>query len=308
MTTPTRRWIDAHLHVWDLDRSDYEWVTPALGDLYATFTPEQAREELDACSVDEAILVQAEDSERDTELMLEAAHHHRWIVGVVGWVRLDEPAIATEQLDRWQQHPAFCGVRHLLHNERRSDFLARKGVRRSLRELAQRGIPFEVPDAWPRHLTQTAELAAMLPDLQIVIDHLGKPPPAAADRHHWRAALAAAAAQPNCVAKVSGLQAPGRPFTVDELRPTWDTALELFGPERLMWGSDWPMTMSGLGYSGTWQVMSTLIHELSAAEQALLTAGTASSVYSLNRCREPVDSDGVRSYTSEKSISEEPRC
>ncbi|MEO7745534.1 MAG: amidohydrolase family protein, partial [Actinomycetota bacterium] len=151
MTPRAGRRIDAHLHVWDLDRSDYAWVTPALGDLHATFTPEQARAAMDACSVDDAVLVQAEDSERDTELMLEAADLHRWIVGVVGWVRLDDPATAAEQLDRWQQHPAFCGVRHLLHEERREDFLALPMVRRSLRFLAQRGIPFEVPDAWPRH-------------------------------------------------------------------------------------------------------------------------------------------------------------
>lgn len=308
MTPWARRRIDAHLHVWDLDRSDYAWVTPALGDLHATFTPEQARAAMDACSVDEAILVQAEDSERDTELMLEAADRHRWVAGVVGWVRLDDPATAAEQLDRWQQHPAFCGVRHLLHEERRQNFLALPGVRRSLRVLAQRGIPFEVPDAWPRHLTQTAELAAMLPDLQIIIDHLGKPPAGAADRRQWRAALAAAAAQPNCVAKVSGLQTPGRPFVVDELRVAWDAALELFGPERLMWGSDWPMTVRGPGYAGTWQVMSSLIEELSAHEQSLLTGGTASAVYSLNQRRTSVDSAGAHSYTREKSISEEPRC
>ena len=308
MTLPAGRRIDAHLHVWDLDRSEYAWVTPGLGDLHATFTPEQARAAMNACSVDDAILVQAEDSERDTELMLEAAHRHRWIVGVVGWVRLDDPATAAEQLDRWQQHPAFCGVRHLVHEDRRENFLALPGVRRSLRLLARRGIPFEVPDAWPRHLTQTAELAAMLPDLQVIIDHLGKPPVGVADWRMWRVALAAAAAHPNCFAKVSGLQAPGRPFVVGELRPAWDAALELFGPERLMWGSDWPMTMRGPGYAGTWQVMSSLIQELSAHEQSLLTGGTAAAVYSLNSRRAFVDSAGEHSYTFEKSISEEPRC
>lgn len=275
--------VDAHLHVWDLDRSDYAWLAPDLGKLYATFTPEQARVQLDACRISQALLVQAEDSERDTELMLDAARRHPWVVGVVGWVRLDEPATAEEQLDRWQEHPAFCGVRHLIHDDPRDDFLALAAVRRSLRILAERGVPFEVSDAWPRHLAATAELASALPELRIVVDHLGKPPFGGQDWAGWRRALADVAAHPSTTAKVSGLQVPGRPFTVKELRPAWETALELFGPERLMWGSDWPLTILVAGYAGTWEVMSTLVDELSDAEQSMLLAGTVRSVYGLER-------------------------
>ena len=283
MRTPASQRVDAHLHVWDLDRSDYSWLTPDLGELYSTFTPEQARAQLDACQIGQAILVQAEDSERDTELMLDVARQHPWVVGVVGWVRLDEPETAQEQLDRWQEHRAFCGVRHLVHDDPRADFLALAGVRRSLRVLAERGVPFEVPNAWPRHLAATAELAAALPELRIVVDHLAKPPFGSPDWAGWRRALADVAAHPSTTAKVSGLQVPGRPFTVEELRPAWETALELFGPERLMWGSDWPLTILVDGYVGTWAVMARLVDELSPAEQSMLMAGTARSVYQLER-------------------------
>jgi L-fuconolactonase len=275
--------IDAHLHVWDLDLSDYSWLTPALGSLHASFTPEQARAELDTCGIDRAVLVQAEDSERDTELMLDSANRHQWVAGVVGWVRLDDPPVAEKQLDRWQAHPAFCGVRHLVHEDPRDDYLALPAVRLSLRGLSERGITFDVPDAWPRHLAATAALAADLPELRIVIDHLGKPPFGGEDWARWRGQLADVAAHPGTVAKVSGLQAPGRPFTVEALRPAWDTALELFGPARLMWGSDWPMTVLVEGYAGTWDVVSTLVAELSPDEQAVLLAGTAMSVYRLGR-------------------------
>ncbi len=106
-------------------------------------------------------------------------------------------------------------------------------VRSSLRLLAERGIPFDVPDAWPRHLAATAELPE---DLVVVVDHLGKPPFGGRDWERWRATLAAVAARPNTVAKVSGLQVPGTPFTVAQVRPAWEVALELFGPGRLMWG------------------------------------------------------------------------
>lgn len=281
MRTATGPRIDAHLHVWDLDAGEYAWLTPQMGALHTTFTPEQARRELDTCGIDRAVLVQADDGERDTDLMLEAAARHPWVAGVVGWVQLDDPSATRRQLDRWQQHPAFCGVRRFLHEDPRDDVLGLPEVRRSLAVLAGRGLPFDVPDAWPRHLGATATLAAALPELRIVVDHLGKPPFGGSDWDRWRRALADVATHPGTTAKVSGLQVPGRRFTVEEVRPAWDAALELFGPDRLMWGSDWPMTVLAAGFSGTWEVMSSLIEELSADEQAMLFGGTATSVYRL---------------------------
>ena len=269
--------VDAHLHIWDLARSEYPWLTPDLGPLHRTFTPEQAHTELEAAGIAAAVLVQAEDSERETELMLEAASRHPWIAGVVGWVQLDDHGVAERQLDS----PRLCGVRHLVHDDPRDDFLRLPVVRRSLRSLAERGLPFDVPDAWPRHLAATADLAAALPALQIVVDHLGKPPYGRADWDRWRDTLRAVAAHPNTTAKVSGLQVPGRPFTVAEVRPAWEAALELFGPGRLMWGSDWPLTVLVGGYGQAWEVMSSLIAELSADEQARILSGTASAVYGL---------------------------
>jgi L-fuconolactonase len=266
--------VDAHLHIWDLERSDYAWLTPDHP-LRRTFTPEQAHAELEAAGIGAAVLVQAEDSERDTELMLEAADRHPWIAGVVGWVRLDDPPVAERQLER------LCGVRHLVHDDPRDDFLLLPTVRRSLRRLAELDRPLDVPDAWPRHLAATADLAGALPELRIVVDHLGKPPFGGADWEAWRAALAAVAARANTVAKVSGLQVPGRPFTVDEARPAWEIALELFGPERLMWGSDWPITVLVGGYGHAWGVMSALVGELSPDEQQRVLSGTAMDVYRL---------------------------
>lgn len=273
--------IDAHLHVWDLERVHYPWLGPDLGPLNATFTPEQARAELDGCGIDRAVLVQAADSEQETALLLGVADRNPWVAGVVGWVRLDDPVVAERQLDRVQEHPAFCGVRHLVHDDPRDDFLSLPLVRHSLALLAARGLPFDVPDAWPRHLGAAAELAAALPELRIVVDHLAKPPFGGPGWADWRRTLAAVAERPRTVAKVSGLQVPGRPFTVEAVRPAWETALELFGPPRLMWGSDWPLTVLVDGYAGTWAAMSSLVGELSVDEQEMVLAGTATSVYRL---------------------------
>lgn len=274
--------IDSHLHLWDLQRSSYSWITPGLGPLHTTITAERAEGELGAVGVDRAVLVQAEDSVTDTEFMLEVAREHPWVAGVVGWVQLDAPAVAAAQLDRFAADPAFRGVRHLVHDDPRDDFLALPPVRTSLGLLAGHGLPFDVPDAWPRHLTATAELAGALPQLTVVLDHLGKPPHGRPDFADWREAFASVAAQPNTVAKVSGLQVRGEPFTVAGIRPAWESALDLFGPDRLLWGSDWPMTLLTAGYAGTWEVVSELLGELTDEEQGKILEGTARRVYRLS--------------------------
>ena len=270
--------VDAHLHVWDLDRSGYPWLTPAFGPLYASIPPEAAATELASAGVDAAVLVQADDSVEDTTYLLEVAQKHSWVVGVVGWVQLDDPAAAAAHLERF---PELVGVRHLVHDDPRADFLELPPVRTSLRLLAERGLPFDVPDAWPRHLGATAALAADLPELVVVLDHLGKPPHGTPEFADWRAECTAVAARPNTVAKISGLQVRGTPTTVEMLRPAWEAALELFGPDRLMWGSDWPMTLLTEGYRRTWEVLRTLIDEVTAAERAALLGGTATRVYRL---------------------------
>jgi L-fuconolactonase len=306
--------IDAHLHLWELGRSPYPWITPALGPLHTDFTAEQARAELAGCGVRRAVLVQADDTVADTQFMIDVARSCAWVAGVVGWVPLDDPGQAERQLAHWRSTGVVCGIRHLVHDDPRDDFLRLPAVRSSLRRLAEAGLPLDVPDAWPRHLAATAELAAALPELTVVVDHLGKPPPVGPEQDAWREVLAAVAARPNTVAKVSGLQAPGRSLTVDALRPAWEAALELFGPSRLMWGSDWPMTLLTDGYAGTWRVMSALIGELTPAEQRLLLGDTACRVYRIAPAAEaqPEEARTEEARTeearTEEARTEEAQC
>lgn len=273
--------IDSHLHLWKLAPGRYSWLTQAHGVLYNTFTAEQARGTLSAAGVDQAILVQADDTAADTQTMLCTAAAHDWIVGVIGWLPLEDPAATAALLEQWGDSPAFCGVRTLIHDNPRADILELESVRKSLGLVAQAGLPFDVPDAFPRHLGQVADLARALPELTVVIDHLGKPPRGgtAESMKLWQQQLAAVAALPNTVAKVSGLNTGGAEFSANALNQAWDIALQAFGPERLMFGGDWPVSLLGATYPATVDTLATLIDSLGTTDAQAIWAGTAQRIY-----------------------------
>lgn len=282
--------IDSHLHLWDLGPGaavgprPYAWLGPQHGGLFRSYGEEEAWDTLEAAGVEGAILVQADDTVADTEAMLAVADRNGWVLGVVGWIPLDQPAKAEEQLERFAGNPAFVGVRHLVHDDPRDDFLELPTVRDSLRMLAGHGLAFDVPDAFPRHLGNTVRLARALPGLTVVLDHLGKPPlPNAEAMALWRTDFRALAELPNTVAKVSGLHLPGVPYTAACLRPLWDEALEAFGPGRLMIGGDWPVSTLGAPYSRTLEVLLELVAELSTAEREDFLEDTAVRTYGLSR-------------------------
>jgi L-fuconolactonase len=280
--------IDSHLHLWTLDTfvtggvRPYPWLGPQHGALFRSFGADEACETLDAAGVRGAVLVQADDSVADTESLLAVAARNPWVFGVVGWIRLDAPAEAAEQLHRFTAQPVFRGVRHLIHDDPRSDFLDLPAVRDSLALVAQRGLTLDIPDAFPRHLGSAIRLAREMPELTVVLDHLGKPPLADPElMDAWRADFTALGREPNAVAKLSGLHLPGVEYTADALRPLFESALEAFGPERLMMGCDWPVSTLGAPYGRTLDVLLELVSTLSPSEQDLVLEETAIRTYGL---------------------------
>lgn len=277
------RTVDSHLHLWDLAAGRYSWLTPAAGEIYRTYTAEEVRGELDGAGIDDAILIQAEDSVADTQFMLSQASEHAWITGVVGWIELENPAAAEQALAGYSEKPTFVGVRHLVHDDPRDDFLSMPNVRTSLKLLASSNLPFDVPNAFPRHLEAALDLARCLPELHVVIDHLGKPPRGEAEAYElWSRQLRRFTDLPNVTAKVSGLAVTGQPLTADGLQPVWDLALEVFGPHRLMYGGDWPVSLLGATYAETSGALQELASQLPAEEREAFMGGTASAVYSLS--------------------------
>lgn len=274
--------IDAHLHLWSLDDpAAYPWLGPELGPLYADHTPQMAESELRAGAIDGAILVQAADTLADTRFMLDVARDHDWVLGVVGWVDLCSPKTLEAQLDAWLQAGPLCGVRHLIHDDPREGFLEQPEVAASLALLAKHDIPLEIPDAFPRHLGQALRIAGEHPELRLVIDHLAKPPLASGDAafHAWRETFTALGRLPQVFTKLSGLHIPGAAYDRRTLRPAFDVALEAFGPQKMMYGGDWPVSKLGGGYLPTQEVLVSLVETLSDDEQGSLWNGTARRVY-----------------------------
>jgi L-fuconolactonase len=251
--------VDSHVHLWELERSGYPWMSPDFGPIARSFAATELEAELLTFGVDRAILVQADNTRADTELMLELAAAHDWIAGVVGWTDLERPDAL--ELD------GLVGVRDLVHSLRDPDWLLEPAVLESLRALAARGVVFELPDSYPGFLRHVPALAAAAPGSTIVVDHLGKPP--VDDLAPWAAELRAAAEARQVVAKVSGL------WYLDDARPAFELALDTFGPERLMYGSDWPVSLLGGGYRRVWEQTRAL------TDDPAILGGNALRIYGL---------------------------
>ncbi|MBA8817162.1 L-fuconolactonase [Microbacterium halimionae] len=277
--------VDAHVHLWNRARSDYSWI-PRDGVLDRDFLPEEAAHELRTAGFGSAVLVQADDTSEDTDYLLEVANHEPWAAAVVGWLPLDSPEDTLRSIKDYANESALIGVRHLVHIDPRPHFLERSTVRQSAALLAEAGLTLDVPDAYPDHLNSARALAEAVPDLTVVIDHLGKPPAGHPSMRLWEQQLREISGCPNVVVKYSGLHREGRSHTLRALEDLLVLALETFGAQRIMYGGDWPMTTTGGGYSAMWHTIEGVFNRvLSASELSAILGANAQRVYRLNTAR-----------------------
>jgi L-fuconolactonase len=219
--------------------------------------------------------------------MLATAAAHPEAVAVVAWVPLDDPGRARARLAALRRDPRVVGVRALVHEKADPDWILRPDVGEGLALLDEAGLTFDYVTASPEALIHVPELASRHPGLRLVVDHLGKPPVGGGreDRARWRTLIAAAARHPRVHAKVSGLysaRAPLEAWTVDGVRPFVEDALELFGPERLMYGGDWPISLLAGGYERTWEACLELLAPLGSGDRAAVLGGTAARFYRID--------------------------
>jgi L-fuconolactonase len=278
--------VDSHQHFWDLEAVEYPWLVPDYGPIFRTFTPAELEPQLVTAGVDRTVLVQAANSYEDTDSMLRQAAAHAWIGAVVGWVPLEDAAEAARILDeRYLRDPWFKGVRHLNHEEPDPDWLVRPAVIDGLEVLQERDVPYDVVAVYPLHLRHVPTLAQACPDLRMVIDHLAKPPIVSGDYAGWKADLRAAAEYPNVHAKISGLNtaADWGTWTGADLVEPIGFALEVFGPDRLMFGSDWPVAILAGDYDKVWRETALALDDLGVhgADRAAILGGTAARFYAM---------------------------
>jgi L-fuconolactonase len=277
--------IDAHQHVWDPTRAEYSWLGPELEPINRTVTFAEVQPSLARCGIQATILVQSADNDEDTTLMIETAARFPQVAAVVAYAPLADPERTSLLAAGFQQDPLIVGVRNLIHNIPDPDWLLRAEVREGLEILETQGLAFDLVAVLPRHLEIIPELSARHPRLRMVIDHLSKPPIGTADDGRWRTLMAEAARNPLVHAKISGLySAAGDPasWSLKSIRPYIESAVELFGPERLMYGGDWPISVTAGGYDRIWREISTLLSELAEGDREQILGGTASRFYRID--------------------------
>ena len=275
--------LDAHQHFWRYDAAAYPWIGRDMSGLRQDFSPDDLRPLLDAGGFDGCIAVQARACTGETDQLLQLAQHYPWIRAVVGWVDLCASDLEPS-LERWAQSPVLRGFRHQLQDESSpAEFIQSSEFQRGLATLQRRGLVYEVL-VKARDLGAVTELCQQHDRHHLVLDHLGKPDVQAADLKAWARQLAPLAALPHVSCKLSGLitEAHWQDWQSAQLTPYLHVALELFGPERLMFGSDWPVCLLASDYSATCTLLDSLTSTLGPAQQAAIWGGTACRVYNIN--------------------------
>jgi L-fuconolactonase len=276
--------IDAHHHVWDPATRDHGWLAdPALAPVRRPFAVPDLAPAAAAAGVGATVLVQVLPSVAETAEFLAVAAAEPLVAGVVGWVDLTAPDVA-DTIAALRDGPgggALAGIRHLVQGEENPAWLNRPDVVRGLRAVADAGLAYDLLTL-PHQLPAAIDVARALPGLTFVLDHLSKPPVASGALEPWATRVRALAAAPNVVAKLSGLVSEARPdWTVADLRPYAEVALEAFGPDRVMFGSDWPVCLAAATYDQVFAAAAELTAGLSETERDAVFAGTARRAYRL---------------------------
>lgn len=277
--------IDSHHHVWDLSVRAQDWmVGDALKPVSRTFTMADMEPELEAASIDYTVIVQTVAVMEETPEFLTLASEHPKIAAVVGWLDMEADDI-TPALESHLSHPEahrLVSIRDLAQYQEDPRWLMRPNIVRNVQRLGERGLSFDILTLHPQ-LAAAVDLVAACPDTQFVLDHISKPNIAAGDIDEWAQNMKALGKLPNVVVKVSGMvtEAKWDDWTVETFRPYVDVVTENFGPQRMMFGSDWPVCLLGGTYQEIVGIVETITADWSVSEKEAFWATTAINAYRL---------------------------
>lgn len=274
--------IDSHQHFWRYDSQELPWITPEMSVLMRDHLPADLQSTIEAHDIDGTIAVQARHSEAETRWLLDLAHTNPFIRGVVGWVDLTAPDVAErlEALD----HPKLIGIRHIVHDEPDQDYMLHPSFRAGIARLGDHEMTFDLL-LFPAHLRSASTIAAEHSEVSFVLDHLGKPPVLAGRKppRAWREDLKRLAMHENVSCKISGMvtEAMWNDWSADDFTPYLEFVMEMFGPDRVMFGSDWPVCLLAGDYAAVIGIVEKFAAALSADEREALFGGNAARFYGI---------------------------
>jgi L-fuconolactonase len=277
--------IDAHQHFWSLPRGDYGWLTPALGVIHRDFGPADLAPLLAAHDITSTILVQAAPTEAETAYLLDIAAKTPFAAGVVGWTDFDAPDVA-ERIAALAADPLLVGLRPMVQDTADDNWLARPALAPAFNAMIIHGLVFDAL-LKPRHIAPMLTVLERHPDLACVIDHGAKPDLVTGDLAAWRDGMSALAAHPRLTCKLSGLVTEaGSDWTLETLLPVVEHLLATFGPERLIFGSDWPVVTLHASYAQWIEAAEALLADLTEKQRAAVFGGNARKLYLSQRGRQ----------------------
>ena len=277
--------IDSHQHLWRYSSAEYPWIGAGMERIARDFLPADLAAVAKPQGIGGSVAVQARQSLAESRWLLERADADPFVRGVVGWVDLRSPDVVA-QLEPLAAHPRFLGVRHVVQDEPDPRFLLGEAFVRGLMQLRRFDLTYDLL-LYPEQLSAAVELVGMLPEQPFVLDHLAKPriaQGAAWDGFaDWRRDIEALAAHDNVCCKVSGMvtEAAWRGWKPADFVPYLDVVLAAFGPERLMFGSDWPVCLVAAEYADVVAIVRDYFSQVSSGEQARIFGDTATQFYGL---------------------------
>ena len=278
--------VDSHHHFWDPARRDYPWMAgAALDPIRRPFGPDDLRPHLQATGVDATVLVQTVSSVEETREFMATAAATPFVAGVVGWVDLTDPAVGETlaELKAGPDGSTLVGIRHQVHDEPDENWLLRDDVLSGLQAVQDAGLVYDLL-LRPREIEAGIQVARRFPDLRFVVDHLAKPPIASGNLEPWSSLMAPFADLPNVACKLSGMvtEADWSSWTPADLQPYVARVLDLFGEDRVMFGSDWPVCLLAASYEQVVRALESALGTIEDSTRPKVFGGNAVRWYDLH--------------------------
>jgi len=278
-------YIDSHHHFWKYDPSEYDWISEEMKIIKTDFLPEDLKKEINQVNIGGVISVQARQSLAETDWLLEQARENDFIKAVTGWLPLSGKNIESV-LETYSADPHLKAVRHVLQGEP-DGYMIRDDFNRGIRLLSKYRLIYEIL-IFERQLNEAIKFVRKHPKQIFVIDHIAKPRIRDGQIHPWEKNIKEIAKHQNVYCKLSGLvtETDYKNWSEEQLLPYMEISLEAFGPERLMFGSDWPVCLVACSYTRWANIVRQFISKLSLSEQAKILGLNASGVYGISQLQQ----------------------